>query len=115
MIFALLQLPETHQKNSGLLIVVGEETVFPGSKSREFDDITDGTAYTLMVVESNSSVHWMEPTDIQLSELEFSDGATVQIGGSHGNLANVLWCDGSIWSIALKDVERKMFTVADGE
>jgi hypothetical protein len=55
------------------VVVVGPETMWPGSTSVQFADIADGTSYTLMVVEvANSGIHWMEPRDLDFADLPMS-------------------------------------------
>jgi hypothetical protein len=51
--------------------IVGPGTMWPGEKSFAIEDVTDGTSRTLMLVEvRNSNIHWMEPRDLPIEELE---------------------------------------------
>jgi hypothetical protein len=55
------------------VVVVGPDTMWPGSTSGKFADIADGTSNTLMVVEvAESGIHWMEPRDLELADLPMS-------------------------------------------
>ncbi len=55
------------------VVVVGPQTMWPGSTSVKFADIADGTSFTLMVVEvANSGIHWMEPRDLEFADLPMS-------------------------------------------
>lgn len=58
--------PDTH---TNYLAVVGPRTAWPNGKSSRLDDFGDGTANTLLLIESHQhSVHWMEPRDISFDE-----------------------------------------------
>ena len=47
--------------------VVGPHTAWPGAQPSRFDDFTDGTSNTLLVVEvKGSGIHWMEPRDLHV-------------------------------------------------
>lgn len=51
--------------------IVGEGTIWPGAESVRLDDITDGASETIMLVEiSHSNIHWMEPRDLPIEELD---------------------------------------------
>jgi hypothetical protein len=51
--------------------IVGPGTMWPGEKGMTIGEITDGTSRTLMLVEvHNSNIHWMEPRDLPIEELE---------------------------------------------
>jgi hypothetical protein len=51
-----------HTGNSDFSVVIGEETVFPGSgKTVSYADITDGSANTILIVERMIPVNWMDP------------------------------------------------------
>jgi len=50
--------------------VVGPDTIWPGDHGIRLDDVTDGLGSTLLVVEiANSGIHWLEPRDLQVSEM----------------------------------------------
>jgi prepilin-type processing-associated H-X9-DG protein len=56
---------EYERSHTTYLAVVGPNTCFPGSKPRQFSEITDDKGLTLMVIEvgSTQSVPWMSPYD----------------------------------------------------
>jgi type II secretory pathway pseudopilin PulG len=79
--------------------IVGNGTMWPGSKSSTLEDITDGASDTIMVVEiSNSDIHWMEPRDLPIEELEtwLDPNHTPRIFGHHIDGSFVMHADGSI-------------------
>ena len=52
--------------------VTGPGTVFPGATSTRLEDITDGTANTLFVVEvSNVDIPWTAPRDLDVRSMSF--------------------------------------------
>jgi hypothetical protein len=45
--------------------------MWPGEQGMTIGEITDGTSNTLMLVEvHNSNIHWMEPRDLPIEELD---------------------------------------------
>lgn len=51
------------------LAVVGEETVWSGTRLVSEKDVKDGTGMTIVLVENlGAGVHWMEPRDLVLDE-----------------------------------------------
>jgi len=56
--------------NTDYVVVVGDETAFPGSESVALSDIKDGPENTILLVEiADSDIHWMEPRDLSLDAL----------------------------------------------
>jgi hypothetical protein len=57
--------------STSYVAIVGPGTMWPGTLPFRIANITDGTSNTLMVVEiSHSDIHWMEPRDLPVEELE---------------------------------------------
>jgi hypothetical protein len=48
--------------------VVGPHTAWPGTTPRRIPEITDGLPNTMLLIESNELVPWLEPRDLQLEE-----------------------------------------------
>ncbi|MGE3313544.1 MAG: DUF1559 domain-containing protein [Planctomycetaceae bacterium] len=70
--FKEFECPETAGQMPGhtsFLVVVGPETVFPGSTSTRYEDITDGATTLLLVEVENSGIHWMEPRDLHFEQV----------------------------------------------
>lgn len=114
---------EDSENTTSYVAVVGSDTVFPGDQSTTFEDITDGTSNTLLVVEiSNSGIHWMEPRDLNVEEMPAvinpGEGRSRGISSMHPEGAQVLWADGAIHllpnSLPTKTLRAKL-TIAGGE
>lgn len=57
-------------------VVVGPNTVFPGSQTTQFDDIRWRRDQTILVVEAvGQQIHWMEPKDLSFDSLEVQLGS----------------------------------------
>jgi prepilin-type processing-associated H-X9-DG protein len=79
-------------------VVVGDETLFPGSKTTSFDEITGGTSNTILYVERLVPICWMDPN----SEIRFETACEginrtlLGIGGGHPGGAIVGFADGHV-------------------
>ena len=79
--------------------VVGPQTAWPGAKPVKIADITDGTSRTILVVEvANSGIHWMEPRDLDFTQMihAVNPKAGRGISSEHAGGANVALVDGSV-------------------
>ncbi len=106
--------------------VVGPGTAWPGAKSVALSDIKDGTGNTILIVEvHNSGIHWMEPRDLDASQMPLAinakpaaKGASRGISSGHPGVAHVARADGSV-RILSDDTPpatiRAMLTIAGGE
>jgi type II secretory pathway pseudopilin PulG len=78
--------------------IVGPGTMWSGPESHRIADLKDGTSNTIMVVEiSNSDIHWMEPRDLPIEDLEawLDPQHKPRLGGEiQGGL--VAYADGSV-------------------
>jgi prepilin-type processing-associated H-X9-DG protein len=75
--------------------VTGAGTSFEAGKGIRLAEITDGSAQTLLVVESHDkAVPWNKPSDLEVTELGSSGPATSHLGGFHA-----LFCDGRVQMI----------------
>lgn len=72
----------------------GENTIFPGSKSIKIQEILDGTASTLLVIDAGAklAVTWTEPVDWDVpAEPNMHD-----LFGHHGEGTNAVFADGAV-------------------
>jgi hypothetical protein len=81
------------------VVVSGGGTAWPGAKAVKFGDMTDGTSNTILVVEvQHSGIHWMEPRDLDVTQLPLSLNAPRGpcISSEHKHGAHVGLADGSV-------------------
>jgi prepilin-type processing-associated H-X9-DG protein len=107
------------------LAVVGPGTVWPGSTTTKFTQITDGTACTLLVVEAHGSgIHWMEPRDLHLVQMPLAinpprgAGISSPHGGTKSKGATAAFADGHTQFLpsSLTPAElTALLTIAGGE
>ena len=110
----------TDLRHTNYAVVVGPETMFPGSRAASLDDLRDAPESTVLVVElKNSDIHWMEPRDLTLADiapgLNPPDGTGV--GAEHEGL-HVCLADGRARMLPADvdaDVLRAMLTRDGGE
>ena len=80
-------------------VVVGHETLFPGSECRTLNDVTRKQSETIMVVESTVGVCWMAPLDLPVEALEHgvipAKSGIFGIGSYHDGGVYVVMVDGS--------------------
>ena len=79
------------------LAVVGPETVWPGSATTTMAAVTDGLNNTISIVENQgANVHWMEPRDLALAEMDFTVNSPRGVSSKYDDPA-VVMLDGSIY------------------
>jgi prepilin-type processing-associated H-X9-DG protein len=94
--------------------VRGEKTAFPGKEGIGFDQFTDGTSNTVMVVEARKPVVWTRPDDYQYDEKNPGAGLLFWARG----VCNVAFCDGSVQTISASTrakIINALFTRNGGE
>ena len=100
------------------LAVVGDETAWPGTKRVTKSDVTDGPSSTIMVVENlGAEVHWMEPRDLRLADMEMRLNTPAGVGSSYDDPA-VVMVDGSVQRLRSSlepAVLRALLTINAGE
>ena len=68
--FQCLQEPWQMTPTTSYVAVVGPGTMWPGSEPMNLDECSDDPSNTILVVEiANSDIHWMEPRDLDISEM----------------------------------------------
>jgi hypothetical protein len=91
----------TPQGMTNYVAVVGPGTMWPGKQSLRFAEVKDGMSVTIMVVEiSHSDIHWMEPRDLPIEELEawLDPKHKPRLGRIEGGLVG--YADGSVRYVA---------------
>ena len=107
--------------HTSFVMVVGPDTVSPGSTTRRIEDFVDGTSRTIVIAEmSESGIHWTEPRDLGFSDMSFhvNDPKRRCIRSKHTGVANAMFADGSVHSIhedIAPEVLKALLTVAGGE
>ncbi len=100
------------------LAVVGEETLWPGTKARASGDVSDDRSSTILIIENKGQdVHWMEPRDVRFDAMSFEIDHPLGLSSPYERPA-VTTDDGSVFEIGA-DVTpatlRAMMTANGGE
>jgi len=93
----IFRCPQDTGSGTSYAAIVGPHTAWPLDRSCSFQDMTDGTAQTLLVVEVyDSGIHWMEPRDLDAEQMAPRINTRGQLGISSGHegLACVVFVDG---------------------
>jgi hypothetical protein len=98
------------------LTVRGENTMFPGKDGVRVQDITDGTAFTIAIVEASDekAVIWTKPDDFEIDDQNPMKG----LAGLHPNVILAGFADGSIRTLSAAidpEVLRGLFSRNGGE
>jgi len=106
--------------NCNYSVVVGEQTIFPDSKTTHFGNVSDGLSNTILIVERMFPICWMDPTH----EITFDDacrGINAGVygpGSGHVGGCNMAIADGSVRYIS-ETIEpetlKGLLTKAGGE
>lgn len=79
--------PESQEQGfTNYVVVVGEGTVFPGTRGVSIDEVRDGRDSTILVVEAvGLNIPWTEPRDLRFDEMSFklNDRKRPSIGSYH--------------------------------
>jgi hypothetical protein len=100
--------------NAGYFVMTGPGTVFDGPKGKRMSDVLDGTADTLLVVESKRDIPWTKPEDISYDP----QGPLPELGGYHEGQFGIALADGETWFLTTTIEEktlRALITRAGGE
>jgi len=83
-------------------VVIGEETIFPGSQPVTINQISDGTSNTILIVERMFPICWMDPThEIPFDDACLGINASIYgLGSGHDGGCNVALADGSVTFIS---------------
>jgi hypothetical protein len=100
--------------------VSGPDTAFPGAQPVRIKDITDGTANTLMLVETvNAPIPWTAPIDVDIATLGPSPpGKGMPEISAHRHRPNAAIADGMVHRLTremTRETLRALATIAGGE
>ncbi|MGA2060402.1 MAG: DUF1559 domain-containing protein, partial [Thermoguttaceae bacterium] len=97
------------------MAVIGPGTIWREKGTVKLSDLSNGSAYTVAVVEvANSDIHWAEPGDLTVEEaLEgLKTGKGVRISTAHPDSINVLFADAATKCLPAKkslSIWKKLF------
>jgi hypothetical protein len=101
--------------------VIGPDTFWPGIDSRCMTDASDAMNETLLVAETaNSGIHWMEPRDLHVLQMNptINPKAGQGISSSHLSGPHILLAEGStrrlLNSVSINTI-RALLTIRGGE
>ena len=111
----------TNTNMTNYVAVVGPGTAWPGTKSTKLADFSDGTGNTLLIVEvADSGIHWMEPRDLHVLQMNPNiNGKPGQgISSNHSGGAIVAFADGSAYFLSddlPPETIKALLTIDGGE
>lgn len=82
---------------TSFVAVVGEQTLWPGAEPGDLSHIPDGATNSLLLAEvHDSGIHWMEPRDLNLDDMDLHINGAGKSGISsvHSGGAHVMYADG---------------------
>ncbi len=103
------------------MVIVGPETMFPGAQPMKLSQISDGSANTILVVETPlTGATWTEPKDIDATQMMFQVNGSLgrEIGSMHPGGAYVVTADGQTHFVsdsASTTILRALITPNGGE
>jgi len=113
--------PSLPQTMTSYVAVVGPGTAWPGEKGRTLSQIKDSSPGTVLLVEvANSGIHWMEPRDLDVTQMTLTINPKwgQGISSNHGGVACVVFADGHVRFLEddlAPETVRALLTVDDGE
>jgi prepilin-type processing-associated H-X9-DG protein len=114
--------PARRNSTTSYLVITGDHSAFPDIRSIKLDDVRDGRANPIIVVETrNSGINWLEPKDYPIEHLRFGprDTRELRIGGNNPGGANAGFADGSVRfndeSELTNDALRALGTIDGGQ
>ena len=88
--------PSTEPGMTTYQTFVGPGALFEDGKATGFQDVTDGTSNTLMVVEAKEPVIWTKPDDLKFDQGAAGDASLFGAFSFHPGGFNALFGDGSV-------------------
>ena len=120
------------EEMTNYLAVVGEATAWPGPTPSHLQDFSKGTSHSILLVEqTRSGIHWIEPRDLQFDGLNFTIQSPSRMGFSrprprlgqaisseHPQGAHALFADASVEFLAADtspEVLKDMLVIGGAE
>ncbi len=106
-------------QTTSYVAVIGPHTIWQKGELT-FQDITDGTSQTAILIESESArTHWMAPYDVEINQIVpvAENGCTMLLSGVHPSVGVVAFCDGHVQCLdddTNADTLKALFTI-DGQ
>jgi type II secretory pathway pseudopilin PulG len=101
--------------------IVGAQTAWPGETTINYDAIADKKSDTILIVEmAKSGIHWMEPRDLDFTQMPMAVNPEHGPGMSspHPNVALAVFADGHTAALTKNtppEILRRLLMIADGE
>ena len=87
--------PATGKNSTSYLAIVGKDTLWPGDRTLNRDELLTSGRKVLLVEVKNSGIHWMEPRDIS-----YDDATQGLIASSpHGGCVHFVLADGFVGTL----------------
>jgi hypothetical protein len=84
-----------------------KDALFPPGESIGFNDVTDGTANTILVVEAGTAVPWTKPVDLPYA----ADKPLPKLGGPFKDVIHAVLADGAVFPVK-RDFDEKLLRLA---
>ncbi len=78
--------------DTNFAVVQGKDTIFLADRALKFNEITDGSSNTLLLVETNAAIPWTKPEDL----IYEADKELPKIGGFSDQGFQAAFADGSV-------------------
>jgi prepilin-type processing-associated H-X9-DG protein len=106
-------------------MIVGPHAISDGPTPRTLRDVKDDPFCTILVAEcAGAGIQWLEPRDLDVRKMTYQvtypgdeqKAYLVEISSSHPNVANMLFCDGSVRSVPNDIAPKRLqaLTTIDG-
>lgn len=111
--------PQGPIRTTSYLAVVGDRSLWPGSRSMSVPAIGNKPGEKILIVEvANSGIQWFEPRDLSLDQMEFQINSTTgpSIRSQHPGGANVAFADGTVRFLERRDQRdlKKLLRIDNG-
>lgn len=117
-IFAFHGNPHPTNSITNYVVILGEETAWPGSRSLVSTDVGDDKSQVILLVENQGAmISWMEPRDLSFADMDFRLNQPLGISSPYQDAA-VVMMDGMVHRLQpslLPQTLRGLITIRGGE